>query len=111
MTKANGHAAVKEAEVIPAEFHPEPAPAPAEEKLPALTTDHKFNIRDLQLKHQTSQLQYAQAQANAKTAEQNFRNYIGQMAEELKIDTTKLQLNLDTLEFESRVAQPAAPAA
>jgi hypothetical protein len=101
MTKPNGQA-VKEAEATP-------APAPVG---PALSTDQKFNIRDLQLKHQTSQLQYAQAQANAKTAETNFRDYVSKMAGELKIDVAKVQLNLDTLEFETRAAQqaPAQPA-
>jgi hypothetical protein len=87
---------------------PVPAPALEKEKMPTLSTDQKYNVRDLQLKLQTTQVQFQNAQNNAQTADQNFRTYIGKLAEELKIEVAKLQLNLDTLEFEPRTVPPDA---
>ena len=90
-----------------------PAPeatAPAATEAPAkpvLDDKQKFQTRDFQLKQQTSQIQFQTAANNARQADQNFRNHIATLANDLKVDVNAWQLNLDTLEFEPRVAQPA----
>lgn len=84
------------------------APAVASEK-PVLTDTQKFQIRDAQLKQQTSQIQFQNAAQAARTADTNFRGLISQLATELTVDVTKWQLNLDTLEFEPRAAAAPVP--
>jgi hypothetical protein len=88
-----------------------PTPTPATDGKPVLTDTHKFNVRDLQLKQQTSGLNFQNAANAARQAEANFRAYIAKMAEEVKVDVSKWQLNLDTLEFEPRATPAPAPPA
>ncbi len=82
------------------------APAPVK---PVLNDTQKYTTRDLQLKQQTSQIQFQNAANNARQADGNFRNWIAQLANDLKVEVDVWQLNLDTLEFEPRVAQPVPP--
>jgi hypothetical protein len=83
--------------------------APAADDKPVLTDTHKFNVRDLQLKQTTASVQFQNAANAARQAEGNFRAYIAKMAEEVKVDVTKWQLNLDNLEFEPRATPAPAP--
>jgi hypothetical protein len=75
---------------------------------PELTIVHRFNVRDLQLKSQTAHVNAQTWTQNAKVADENFAAYINKMVTELKLDTSKWQLNLDTLEIEER-ATPVPP--
>lgn len=78
---------------------------------PTLSDAQKFQIRDAQLKQQTAQIQFQNAANAARTAEQGFRGLISQLANELTVDVSLWQLNLDVLEFEPRAAAAQPPAA
>lgn len=84
-----------------------PAPAAISVAYPVLTAEQKFQIRDLQLRQTTAQIQFQNASGNLRQAETKFREYITALVAELKIDPTVTQFNIDNLEFEKRVEPPA----